>query len=165
MGSVFSALKAYLGEGSYSNEEDFCQQKIEGGEKLEKDLRATKAILKAISAEKETAEESLKVVQAELEANKSGLAQALSDRDSAHQSTRKMKEDITELMNEAGTISASLVLAVFKDHYPYLDMSVINKGFKRDAVKAQELIESFKDLAQPAVKQLEFSYDEESLAA
>lgn len=71
-------------------------------------------------------------------------------------------------MNEAGIISASFVLAVFKDHYPDLDMSVINKGFKRDAVKAQELIESFKDLVQPAVKQLEFSYwsdDEESLSS
>ena len=49
---------------------------------------------------RETAEESLKVVQAELEANKSSLAQALSDQDSACQVTGKMKEDITELMNE-----------------------------------------------------------------
>jgi hypothetical protein len=47
-------------------------------------------------------------------------------------------------------------------------MSVINNGFKSDTVKAQELIESFKDLAQPAVKQLEFSYwsdDEENLSS
>ena len=57
----FSALKAYLGEESYSKKKDFCQQKIEDGEKLEKPLRATKAILKVISAEKETTEESLKV--------------------------------------------------------------------------------------------------------
>ena len=57
----FSALKAYLGEESYSKIKDFCQQKIEDGEKLEKPLRATKAILKVISAEKETTEESLKV--------------------------------------------------------------------------------------------------------
>ena len=49
---------------------------------------------------RETAEESLKVVQAELEANKSSLAQALPDQDSAGQVTGKMKEDITELMNE-----------------------------------------------------------------
>jgi len=54
-------LKAYLGEESYSKKKDFCQQKIEDGEKLEKPLRATKAILKVISAEKETTEESLKV--------------------------------------------------------------------------------------------------------
>jgi hypothetical protein len=89
LGTSFSAPKAYLGEESYSNEKDFSQQKIEDGEKLEKVLRATKAILEAISAEKETAEESLKVVQAELEANKSSLAQALSDRDSACQVTGK----------------------------------------------------------------------------
>jgi len=57
----FSALKAYLGEESYSQKKDLCQQKIKDGEKLEKPLRATKAILKVISAEKETTEESLKV--------------------------------------------------------------------------------------------------------
>ncbi|XP_066313873.1 uncharacterized protein [Miscanthus floridulus] len=54
------SLKAYLGEESYSKKKDFCQQKIEDGEKLEKPLRATKAILKIISSEKETTEESLK---------------------------------------------------------------------------------------------------------
>lgn len=132
-------------------------------------LKATKANLKAVSAEKETAEESLKVVQAQVEANKSGLSQALSDRDSALQVTGKMRGDITELMSEASIISASFMLAVFKDHYPDLNMSVIKKGFKRDKVKARELLESFKNLAQQAVDQLEFSYsggdDEESLSS
>ncbi|XP_066313878.1 uncharacterized protein [Miscanthus floridulus] len=44
--------KAYPGEESCSNKKDFSQQKIEDGEKLEKVLRATKAILEAISAER-----------------------------------------------------------------------------------------------------------------